>query len=141
MQSPLSKLVGVMLITSFLCLALAAQDTVYEPDVIARFHINNGKYLIDQEEFLEAYSEFDTALAMAQLPALKAESLALLAQLSATFLDDPKGALLRYEELVRNYHNSEFYRPALFQLGLVNFQQGRLEVARGWLQRFLKEFP
>jgi stage II sporulation protein D len=130
-----------MLVTSFLCLDLAAQETVYEPDVIARFHINNGKYLIDQEEFLEAHSEFDTALSMAQLPALKAESLALLAQLSATFLDDPNGALLRYEELVRNYQNSEFYRPALFQLGLLNFQQGRLEIARGWLQRFLKEFP
>ena len=72
MQRPLARLAGELLISSCLCFGLAPPDNVYEPDVIARFHINNGKYLIDQEEFLEAHAEFDTALSMAQRPALKA---------------------------------------------------------------------
>jgi stage II sporulation protein D len=124
------------------CFPLSAQqEPLYQPDVIARFHINNGKYLIDREDFLEAHAEFDTALEMAQSGALKAESLAWLGQLSATFLDDPAGAIKQYEALVAHYPESEFYRNALFQLGMLNYQQQKLDAARQWLKRFQKEFP
>jgi stage II sporulation protein D len=122
------------------CLADDAPGA-FQPDVIARFHINNGKYLIDRGEFLEAHAEFDTALQLATLPALQAESHAWLAQLSATFLDEPNEAIAEYTTVVTRYQNSEFYRNALLQLGMLNYQQQKLEEARAWLTRFAKEFP
>ena len=117
------------------------EASFYQPDAIARFHINNGKYLIDREDFLEAHAEFNTAFEMAESKSLKAESLAWLAQLSSTFLDDPAGATKRYESLAANYADSEFYRNALFQLGMLNYQQQKLTAAQQWLKRFQKEFP
>jgi stage II sporulation protein D len=141
MRVSLLKLLLLLVVRFLLCPQLPAQDNIYRPDVIARFHINNGKYLIDRGDFLEAHAEFDTAFEMAESKALKAESLAWLAQLSSTFLDDPAGAIREYESLVANYPESEFYPSGLFQLGMLNYQQQKLVAARQWLKRFQKEFP
>ncbi len=121
--------------------AAGDDPSAYQPDVIARFHINNGKYLIDRGEFLEAHEEFDTALQLAKAPALQAECHAWLAQLSATFLDEPRLAVAEYTTVVEKYKDSDFYRPALLQLGMFSYQQRRLEDARRWLSRYVKEFP
>ena len=141
MRASLAKSLPLLVVGFLLCPNSPAQNSVYQPDVIARFHINNGKYLIDHEDFLEAHAEFDTALEMAESKSLKAESLAWLAQLSSTFLDDPAGAIKQYESVAADYSDSEFYRNALFQLGMLNYQQQKITTAQQWLKRFQKEFP
>jgi stage II sporulation protein D len=141
MRASFAKSLALLVVGFLLCPPSPAQDSIYQPDVVARFHINNGKYLIDRGDFLEAHAEFDTGLEMAQARSLQAESLAWLAQLSSTFLDDPAGAIKQYESLVANYADSEFYRNALFQLGMLNYQQQKLSAAQQWLMRFQKEFP
>jgi stage II sporulation protein D len=127
-----------------LCVVVASgycAEEEYSPDSIARFHINNGKFLIDQEDFLAAFAEFTTAEQMSQSPNLRAEAIAWRGQLRAVFLDDPAGAVLEYASVVEKYHESEFYKQALLQLGMLNYQLQKLEPARQWLNRFQKEFP
>ena len=63
------------------------------PDAIARFHLNNGSYLVETGKFLEAIEEYQTAQSVATGDQIKAESPAAEAQVRALFLDDPAGAL------------------------------------------------
>lgn len=127
----------------FTCLATfaTAQGSEYTPDAIARFHINQGKYLIERQGIQEANAEFQTALEVAESALLKAESTAWQAQLHATFLDDPDGAIQKYEEVVSKYPSSPVYRTSILQLGLLNYQQQNLDKSRFWFLKFSKEFP
>lgn len=110
-------------------------------DQIAQFHINNGEYLVDRGEYLEANAEFTAAQTTAQSRQLKAESLSWLGQMAATFLDKPELALGDYRRVAEEYRGTEAYSGALFQLGMLSYQRQDLKGARGWFERFQKEFP
>lgn len=88
-------LIGFLLVAA--CQSLAQQISPLPPDAIARFHLNNGNYLVDVGKFLEAIEEFQSAQSVATAPEIKAESLSSEAQVRALFLDDPTGALRNYQ--------------------------------------------
>jgi stage II sporulation protein D len=119
---------------------LPQENDIHQPDVIARFHINSGRYLIDRGDFLGAHVEFQTAIETASLNSLKTEGHAYLAQLSASFLDNSEEGIQEYSRVVEGARDSEFYRNAVLQLGILQYQQGHLEEARKTFQRFITEF-
>jgi stage II sporulation protein D len=111
------------------------------PDAIARFHLNNGSYLVETGKFLEAIEEYQTAQSVASSEQIKAESLAAEAQVRALFLDDPAGALACYRQVIDRHRTSSFYENALFQAGMLAFQSQKTEEARTLFRRYLSEFP
>jgi stage II sporulation protein D len=112
-----------------------------QSDHMARFHLSNGQYLVDRGEYLEANAEFAAARDLAESRAVRAEAVSWLAQMAASFLDNPEQAYRQYQEIAEKYRDTEFYSGALFQLGMLSYQREELKEAREWFVRFEKEFP
>jgi len=121
--------------------ARAQESGSLPADAIARFHLNNGSYLVETGKFLEAIEEYQTAQSVATGEQIKAESLSAEAQVRALFLDDPAGALRVYGQVLARYRETAFYETALFQSGMMAFQSQKTEEARTLFRRYLSEFP
>jgi stage II sporulation protein D len=134
-------LAGVLCVCALSVRAQVELSRVEQSDQVARFHINNGEYLVDRGEYLEANAEFAAARDAATSRPLQAESLSWLGQMAATFLNTPDVAVSDYQEIANHYQDTDYYSGTLFQLGMLSYQKQDLKGARAWLSRFQKEFP
>lgn len=130
---------SAMLVLLFLTGMAPAQEL--PPDAIARFHINNASYLADVGKYLEALEELNTAFDFCQSDGIKAEALSLKANLLSAFLDNPRAALDDYNRILQSFGGTPLYEAAIFQSGMLRYELGELSQARGFFERYLREFP
>jgi stage II sporulation protein D len=108
---------------------------------VARWSLDNGRYLIEQGQYLEAMEAFDTALEMAESDAVRAEALLQKGSVLSMFLDSPAEAVRAYDAVVARYPGSADAEPALFQAGMVLFDNSEFRRAASYFERYLEVYP
>jgi stage II sporulation protein D len=108
---------------------------------VARWSLDNGRYLVEQGQYLEAMEAFDTALEMAESDDGRAEALLQKGSVLSVFLDAPEQAVRVYDTIVVRYPGSADAEPALFQAGMVLFDVGEFNRAAEYFDRYLQRYP
>ena len=108
---------------------------------VARWNLDNGSYLVDTGQYLEAIEAFDTAIEMAESDEVRAEGLLLKGSVLSVFLDAPEDAVKAYDTVVTRYPTAADAEPALFQAGMVLFDAGEFRRAAAYFERYVQRFP
>ncbi len=111
------------------------------PQILARWNINYGKYLIDKKRFSDALEVFQIAHDLTQNPELRAESLVCKANVYARFIKDYPKAAYEYRKVLTYYPETGYAETALYQLGMLYVETNRKQAARKILERYLILYP
>lgn len=108
---------------------------------VAGWSLDNGRYLVEQGQYLEAMEAFDTAVEMAESDDVRAEALLQKGSVLSMFLDAPEDAVQIYDTILAKFPNVADAESAVFQAGMVLFDAGQFERAADYLERYLKRYP
>jgi stage II sporulation protein D len=122
-------------------IAALSQPSPFTSAYVARWNIDNGSYLVEVGQYLEAMEAFDTAVEMAESDDVRAEALLKKGSILAVFLDAPQDAVKVYDSVIEKYPKSFDAEPALFQAGMVLFDGGEFRRAAGYFERYLALYP
>jgi hypothetical protein len=110
-------------------------------DIIARWNINNGRYLADAAKYRDSLQVFQIALDISKIPEIRADAHLERGTVFARFLKKPEQALAEYQAVLDAYSNLPQAEPALFNVGQTLSELGRKEQARIRFQQYLNEYP
>ena len=108
---------------------------------VARWSLDNGRYLIELGQYLEAMEAFDAAQEMAESDDVRAEAMLQKGSVLSMFLDAPEDAVRVYDTIVAKYPTSVDAEPALFQAGMVLFDTSDFKRASEYFERYLRVYP
>ncbi len=132
---------GLVLLSAGEIDATEAAPTSFASAYVAGWSLDNGRYLTEQGQYLEAMEAFDTALEMAESDDVRAEALLQKGSVLSMFLDAPEDSVRVYDTIVAKYPSSADAEPALFQAGMVLFDAGDFMRAADYFDRYLKRYP
>ncbi|MBF0620488.1 MAG: FecR domain-containing protein [Magnetococcales bacterium] len=113
----------------------------HHKEVLARWHISYASLLMDEGRHYEAETTLLIARDLSKLDKVQSEIYSLIANIHARFLNDPQGALTRFEEIIDNYPQTQFYQPALFNAYLLAQELGMLDKSKQIAARYINAFP
>lgn len=139
--SRLMACVFFCMVIAGLCATAAEQNDSVQPnlELLARWSLNHGSYLLDVGKYLEALEAFDTSYESSSHPATRVDALLHRAMTLATFLDAPEAALQIYRQIERQF--PEHAETGHYREGLLLFDRGRNADAVRVLRNYLQKYP
>lgn len=111
------------------------------PNILARWDINHGHYLVDSGRYDEALQVFQIALDLSDLPGIRADARLERGGVFGRFLSHPEAALAEYLLVLEEYPGTPQEETALFNVGQTLYDLGRKDTARVRLRQYLEQFP
>ncbi len=109
--------------------------------ILARWNINYGHYLVDKKRFKEAIDVFRIAFDLSKDNDIRAESLMQRANVFLRFLNDRENAKFLLEKIVKEYPKTPQSEVALYSLGMIFYEEGKAKKALFYLRGYKKLYP
>lgn len=110
-------------------------------DIIARWNINHGHYLVDSGKYEESLHAFQLALDLTEAGRVRADALLERGAVYGRFLRNPESALAEYLLVLERYHDLPQAETALFTVGQIQYQMGLADQARARFGQYLERYP
>ncbi len=133
--------VGIALFLGlFLCLGpfSDAQSPVADPDTLRLWEALD---FLRKGGLLEAVGAFQELSTRGEKPETRARSLVLMGDIYGLFLDDRDRALQNYTEAVERYPSLPETANAYFNLGMIHFEQNRMDRSVLYFEEYLRRYP
>jgi stage II sporulation protein D len=123
------------------CAMAADENDASQPnlELLARWSLNHGSYLLDVGKYLEALEAFDTSFESSSQTSTKVDALLHRAMTLATFLDAPDAALQIYRRIEQEF--PDHAETGQYREGLLLFDVGRHGDAVKVLEAYLRKYP
>lgn len=111
------------------------------PDLLARWNVNYGHYLVDRGDFEQALQVFQIAIDLTQVAEIRADAWLERGTVHARHLNNPRAALAEYLLVLEEYPRLPQAETALFSTGQTLAELGLKDQAETRFRQYLQSYP
>lgn len=111
------------------------------PDILARWNVNYGHYLVDRGDFEQALAVFQIAIDLSMVAEIRADAWLERGTVHARHLNNPRAALAEYLLILEEYPALPQAETALFSAAQTLSELGLKDQAEIRFHQYLKKYP
>jgi TolA-binding protein len=111
------------------------------PDLLARWNVNYGHYLVDRGDFEQALQVFQIAIDLTQVAEIRADAWLERGTVHGRHLNNPRAALAEYLLVLEEYPRLPQAETALFSAGQTLAELGLKDQAETRFRQYLQSYP
>jgi stage II sporulation protein D len=131
-------------ILKFFLLFLIFSFTVEKVAICAhidKVFFTKAKNMLNQGKYLEAVGIYQEIAEFSTDPDIKAKALFFIGRTYSLYLDQYPAAIKQFDLIIKNFPDSHVASDAMFNSGMVFFEQGNHKKAYKYFGRYLKDYP